>query len=123
MSRNGNITASWTYIHTGGLPLTDLSLMYSYEEGASTVSRSVGVNLNDLSVTVSGLVAGEEYTFTVTAENSNGSSSTVCEPVNHIIGKYHKKVYRISKNILLRGHNNTLQSTITAVIRTLPYKL
>ena len=80
--------ASWTYIHTGGLPLTDLSVMYSYEEGASTVSRSVGVNLNDLSVTVSGLVAGEEYTFTVTAENSNGSSSTVCEPVNHIIGEY-----------------------------------
>ena len=87
MSRNGNITASWTYIHTGGPPLTDLSLMYSYEEGASTVSRSVGVNLNDLSVTVSGLVAGEEYTFTVTADNSNGSSSTVCELVDHIIGK------------------------------------
>ena len=80
--------ASWMYVHTGGLPLTDLSVMYSYEEGASTVSRSVnGVNLNDLSVTVSGLVAGEEYTFTVTAENSNGSSSTVCEPVDHIVGE------------------------------------
>ena len=80
--------ASWAYVHTGGLFLTDLSVMYSYEEGASTVSRSVnGVNLNDLSVTVSSLVAGEEYTFTVTAENSNGSSSTVCQPVNHIIGE------------------------------------
>ena len=80
--------ASWTYVHTGGLPLTDLSVVYSYEEGASTVSQSVnGVSLNDLSVTVSGLVAGEEYTFTVTAENSNGSSSTVYQPVNHIIGE------------------------------------
>ena len=88
VSLNGNITTSWTYVHTGGLPLTDVLVVYSYEEGASTVSRSVGVNVNDLSVTVSGLVAGEEYTFTVTAENSNGSSSTVCEPVDHIIGEH-----------------------------------
>lgn len=87
VSINGNVTASWTYIHTGGLPLIDLSVMYSYEEGLSTVSRSVGVNLNDLNVTVSGLVAGKEYTFTVTAENSNGLSSTVtCAPVDHVIG-------------------------------------
>ena len=53
VSSNGNVIASWTYVHTGGLPLTYLSVMYSYEEGALTVSRSVGVNLNDLSVTVS----------------------------------------------------------------------
>ena len=57
--------ASWTYVHTGGLPLTDLSVMYSYEEGASTVSRSVGVGVIDLSVTVSGLVAGKEYTLSL----------------------------------------------------------
>ena len=62
--------------------------MYSYEEGASTVTRSVGVNQDDLMVTVSGLVAGEVYTFTVTAENRNGLSSTACEPVNHIIGEH-----------------------------------
>ena len=76
-------------MHTGGLPLTGLSVTYSYEEGVSTITRSVGVSsLGDTIVTVPGLVAGEEYTFTVTAENSNGSSSTVCEPVNHIIGEH-----------------------------------
>ena len=87
-SNNGIITASWSYVHTGGLPLTGLSVMYSYEEGVSTITRSVSVSLDDFMVSVSGLVAGEEYTFTVTAENMNGSSSTVCEPVDHIIGKY-----------------------------------
>ena len=87
ISSNGNIRASWSYVHTGGLPLTGLSVTYSYEEGVSTVTRSVGVNLDDLMVTVSGL-AGEEYTFTATAENINGSSSTACEPVNHIIGEH-----------------------------------
>ena len=62
-------------------------MTYSYEEGALTVTRPIDVNLDDFMVTVSGLVAGEEYTFTVTAENSNGSSSTICEPVDHIIGE------------------------------------
>ena len=80
--------ATWSYVHTGGLPLTGLSVTYSYEEGVSIVTEPVGVNLDDFMVTVSGLVAGEEYTFTVIAENSNGSSSTVCEPVNHIIGEH-----------------------------------
>ena len=88
VSNNGTITASWSYVHTGGLPLTGLSVMYSYEEGASTVARSVGVNLDDFMASVSGLVAGEEYTFTVIAENTNGSSSTVCEPVDHIVGEH-----------------------------------
>ena len=62
-------------------------MTYSYEEGTSTITIAVGVSLDDFMVTVSGLVAGEEYTFTVTAENLNGSSSTICEPVDHIIGE------------------------------------
>lgn len=87
-SRNGNITASWTYIHTGGLPLTGVSVTYTYEEGTSTVTNSVKVGTNDMKFSVPGLVTGREYTFTVTAQNMNGSNSTVCTPVDHIIGKH-----------------------------------
>ena len=86
-SMNGNIVVSWSYVHTGGLPLTGLSVNYTYEEGTSTVTNSVDVDTNDMRVTVSGLVTGREYTFTVTAYNANGSNSTVCIPVDHRIGK------------------------------------
>ena len=88
MSQDGDITVMWSYVHTGGLPLTGVSVMYSYVEGTSTNTEAVSsVGISDLMVTVPDLVAGEQYTFTVTAENSNGSSSTVCEPVDHIIGE------------------------------------
>ena len=78
---------SWSYRHIGGLPLTGLLVMYKYEEGTSAVTGSVDVNLGDSMVTVRGLLAGVEYTFTVTAENVNGSSSTECQPVNHVVGE------------------------------------
>jgi hypothetical protein len=85
---NGNITASWTYVHTGGFPLTGVSVNYTYEEGTSTVTNSVNVGINDMRFSVPGLVTGKEYTFTVTAQNMNGSNSSVCAPVDHIIGKH-----------------------------------
>ena len=78
---------SWSYRHTGGLPLTGLSLICRFEEGASAVTRSVDVNLSDFMVAVRALLAGVEYTFTVTAENTNGSSNTECQPVDHIVGE------------------------------------
>ena len=78
---------SWSYRHTGGLPLTGLSVMYRFEEKALAVTRSVDVNLGDFMVAVRGLLAGVEYTFTVTAENANGSSSIECQPVDHIVGE------------------------------------
>ena len=89
MSGDGDIIVTWSYVHTGGLPLTGLSVMYSYVEGTLTNIEPVsGVGINDQRVTLPDLVAGQQYTFTVTAENSDGPSSTVCEPVDHIIGEW-----------------------------------
>ena len=85
---DGVITANWSYIHTGGLLLTNVSANYSYIDHLSKFIRPVPVqNVNVTSVEVRGLVAGFMYTFTVTAENSNGSSTVMCGSVLHAIGK------------------------------------
>ena len=88
---------TWSYIHTGGLPLTNIHLSYSHSIlGNSTekiVTNSPQLNtvsvmrVDSTSVVVPSLVTGVEYTFNVTAENSYGSSSIVCGPIPHIIGK------------------------------------
>ena len=57
------------------------------------VSNAVSVSSVDTtSVEVAGLFAGFEYTFNITAENSNGSSSILCGPTLHVIGE--SVVYR-----------------------------
>ena len=44
-------------------------------------------NFDATSASVSGLVAGNDYTFTVTASNANGSTSIQCGPTSHDVGK------------------------------------
>ena len=91
LSEDGIITVSWSYVHTGGLPLTALSVMYSYVDRQTTFTNPVPINdVGSLSATVSGLVVGFMYTFSVTAENSNGSSTTICVSVLHEIGKINR---------------------------------
>ena len=87
-SDEGVITAMWSYNHTGGLPLTDVSVFYTYEEGATINSIAVqNTYANTTSVMVGGLVAGFRYSFNVTAENSNGSASILCGPTLLVIGE------------------------------------
>ena len=87
LSEDGIITVSWSYVHTGGLPLTALSVMYSYVDRQTTFTNPVPISdVGSLSATVSGLVVGFMYTFSVTAENSNGSSTTTCANFLHEIG-------------------------------------
>ena len=88
LSEDGIITVSWSYVHTGGLPLTALSVMYSYVDHQTTFTNPVPISdVSSLSATVSGLVVGFMYTFSVTAENSMGSSTTTRASVLHEIGK------------------------------------
>ena len=73
---NRTVTVSWSFVHTGGLPLTNVSVSYYYIflSPIPIPLISVGTTL----VTIPDLKAGFEYTFNVTAVNSEGSSSTVC---------------------------------------------
>ena len=88
-SRNGTIIVMWTLVHTGGLPLTNLSVTYSFQQGLSAESKNVSVpgGTSARSITVSNLVAGEAYIFNVTAENMNGSSTSQCEGILHEVGE------------------------------------
>ena len=91
VSANGAVELTWTYNHTGGLPLTRLSVSYTAIDdsgSAITIPSPVTVSSVDAtSVTISTLEAGFEYGFNITAENKNGSSSIQCGPIPHVIGK------------------------------------
>ena len=79
MHINDSITVNWSYIHTGGLPLTNVSVSYSFTKTPKPILKPVPLRHTDVtSVTVLGIETGLQYTFNVTAENSNGSSSVLC---------------------------------------------
>lgn len=85
---NGDITATWSYIHTGGLSLTNLSVFYMFMEGSAINRVPVNLqNINALSATISNLTTGFKYSFNITAENSNGASNILCGPILHLIGQ------------------------------------
>ena len=89
VSADGDITVQWSFVHTGGLNLTDLLAAYSFTDGSLTVTEPITIrSLDTTSVNVSNLVAGFVYTINITAENSNGSSTVFCKPILHLIGKF-----------------------------------
>ena len=87
LSSNGVITVSWSYIHTGGLPLTNLSVVYRYEEGLVMSPIDIA-SVEVMKAMVSNLVAGRLYTFSISAENTIGSISIDCGPIRLETGKY-----------------------------------
>ena len=82
---DGVITVTWSYIHTGGLPLIYVSVTYYiFTEDSKTITHPVSVSDTDTtSIEIPDLVAGFEYTFNITTKNSNGYSSTLCGPIVH----------------------------------------
>ena len=77
VSFNGTVTVTWSYIHTGGLPLTNVSVSYKNINSLKPIPIP-SISVDTTSVTIPDLKAGFEYIFNVTAVNSEGSSSTVC---------------------------------------------
>ena len=89
MSANGIITVSWSFTHTGGVPLTNLSVFYTFSEGLNQVNGTERyVDIVATSVMVPGLQAGTEYTFSVIAVNSEGSAVSVCAAEVHREGAF-----------------------------------
>ena len=86
-SANNIIMVTWSYIHTGGLSLTNVSVTF-FSDGPETATNSIPVSGTDtLSIEVPDLVTGSEYTFNITAVNSIGPSSILCGPVLHRTGE------------------------------------
>ena len=69
MSINDSITVSWSYIHTGGLPLINVSVRYSFTKPMSVIKLIVLESINTTSVTVLDIEIGFQYSFNITAEN------------------------------------------------------
>ena len=81
----GNITITWSFNHTGGLPLTDLTISYVFREGTTDITRNgPPVGLADTTADIQPmLVAGQGLVYTpmVTATNEQGSSTVQCPSV------------------------------------------
>ena len=88
---DGGITSTWSYIHTGGLPLNRVYVSYTFEEGSTRTSSPIHVitfmNTQQTEANVPRLVAGRRYTFIITAENDVGSSYIQCGPILLSVGK------------------------------------
>ena len=85
---SGGITVNWSSIHAGGLPLTDLSINYSFGHNLTLANGSMIVDdLNSTSTTVFDLVVGFMYMFTLTAESSTGFSTIPCGSILLTVGR------------------------------------
>ena len=89
VSASSDVTVTWSYIHTGGLPLTNIFISYTYKDDSffSSTNHVPVTSIDTTSVTLVELQEGFRYTFNITAENSNGTSSTLCEVT--LLGESH----------------------------------
>ena len=87
-SQNGVIIVSWSFVHTGGLPLTNISITYGFQQDLSrNILIPVPGGISARFVMVPNLVAGEVYIFNIIAENTYGSSTVQCEGILHELGE------------------------------------
>ena len=92
---NRFITVAWLYNHTGGLPITNVSVLYSVNDSSSNVNN-LEITLAETdatSVNVSDLKPGFEYVFNITANNNHGYTSILCGPVLYVTGEHTLIIY------------------------------
>ena len=87
-SEDGVINVTWSYIHTGGLNLTEVVVEYSESGDFQDLQNGNLTDLSQTSLEVLNFTAGQTYSFQVTASNQMGSNSVLCPAVNHSVGKY-----------------------------------
>ena len=84
------ITVSWSYNHTGGLPLTNLSVQHTIldidtmEETLTMTDYLIDTDVTTLNVY--SVLPGYKYRFRVTATNAKGPTSVDCPPA--VIGRH-----------------------------------
>ena len=92
---NTDLVITWSYVHTGGLKLTHMSVEYrnetsavfmtlsSYMSGSGFVGTTSGhrVSTNENSVSLPLPFAGVEYFFRVTATNEEGLTTADCPSI------------------------------------------
>ena len=94
LSNNGTIDVSWRFVHTGGLNLTGVSVLYSLDTDllqfqplhSGRGELSVDGDSDPTTISVSELPAGSSYIFKVTSSNEMGNSSSACPPISHSVG-------------------------------------
>ena len=87
-SEGGVINVTWSYIHMGGLNLTEVVVEYSESGDFQDLQNGNLTDLSQTSLEVLNFTAGQTYSFQVTASNQMGSNSVLCPAVNHSVGKY-----------------------------------
>ena len=84
----GFITVTWSFVHTGGRPLTSVVINYIVEEGNTGTTRNGPVaQLGTTSAIIPSLLAGFSYIPLVVATNFEGTSTVQCPRVVLSTGK------------------------------------
>ena len=84
----GGISIAWRYDHTGGLPLTIVSIRYIFREGSTeSVRNGPPVEPDDTTAVIRPLKAGLVYTAMVIAANQQGFRMVQCPSVQLDVGE------------------------------------
>ena len=84
---NGGINITWSFLHTGGQPLTEILITYVFKQGSVNMTElGPEVDIDTENVVIPSLVAGFVYIPIVNASNEDGSTAVECPAVTLELG-------------------------------------